>query len=267
MSATDRHPTPTRGERPPAYSMRAIGRRGLPESISVAGSTFSLARTVKHDFWAATGFYDDPVGRRVVLKMSRTEPFVGVPLEWLGRWLCGREVRFYAALSDLPNVPPVLGRIGATGFVHAYVPARPLSRERSTPDGFFDQLVALLRELHRRDVAYVDAHKPQNILVGDDGRPHLIDFQISWDLRAGLGDWWLNRWWLRRLQREDLFHSMKLKKQFSPDEMRPAELETATRRSALIRFHRFMTKPYFRIRRTTFARWRASGWLLPEGSK
>jgi hypothetical protein len=267
MVAADRHPSPTRGKRPPAYSMRALGRRGLPRAIVVDGARYLLDRTVKHDFWAATGFYVGAGdGRRVVLKVSRTEPFMGFALEWLGRWLCRREVRFYATLADLPNVPPLLGRVGGTGFVHGYADGRPLARALPTPDGFFDRLVALLREMHRRDVAYVDAHKPQNILVGADGRPYLVDFQISWDL-AELGDWWLNRWWLRRLQHEDLYHALKHKKRMRPDETTPEELAIATRKSVLIRLHRFVTAPYFKLRRTTFARLRASGRLLPEGSK
>jgi hypothetical protein len=38
-------------------------------------------------------------------------------------------------------------------------------------------------------------------------------------------------------------------------------------RSTFIRLHRIITKPYFKFRRTTFKRMRASGRLLPEGSK
>ena len=249
-----------------AYSMRALGRAGLPREFTLNGTTYRLLRTVKHDFFAATAFYADASGRTVVLKISRTTDFAGVPLAWLGRWLCRRETRFYNKLADLPNVPKVLGAVGPTGFVHAFVPGRPLEKDRPVPDGFFGELQQLLAELHRRGIAYVDTNKPQNILLGDDGRPHLIDFQISYDL-AELGDWGLNRWWLRRLQHEDLYHLLKHKRRMRPDEMTEAEMELATRKSALIRFHRFVTRPYFHLRRRTFKRLRDTGRLLPEGSK
>ena len=257
-----------RADRPDrvAYSMRALGRAGLPREFVVGGTTCRLLKTVKHDFFAATAFYADDAGRRVVLKISRTTDFAGVPLAWLGRWLCRREVRFYNRLADLPNVPKVLGTVGPTGFVHEFVPGRPLEKDQPVPDGFFAELVGLLEELHRRGLAYVDTNKPQNILLGDDGRPHLIDFQISWDLRE-LGDWAPNRWWLRRLQNEDLYHVLKHKRRMRPDEMTADELERSTRKSALIRFHRFVTKPYFLLRRRTFKRLRDTGRLLPEGSK
>ncbi|HEY8668682.1 MAG TPA: hypothetical protein VIL86_18690, partial [Tepidisphaeraceae bacterium] len=201
-----------------------------------------------------------------VLKISRNTDFAGFSLAWLGRWLCRREMRFYESLGDLPNVPGLLGTVGSTGFVHAYVRGRPLSRERPVPDGFFAQLRALMAELHRRDLAYVDTNKPENILLGDDGRPHLIDFQISWDLRE-FGDFRLNRWWLRRLQQADLYHLLKHQRRLRPDEMTPTEIEESKRRGGLIRLHRFVFKPYFLLRRRTFKRLRATGRLLPEGSK
>ena len=262
VEAMDRADRPDRV----AYSMRALGRAGLPREFVVGGTTYRLLRTVKHDFFAATAFYADGAGRRVVLKISRTTDFAGVPLAWLGRWLCRREVRFYNRLADLPNVPKVLGTVGPTGFVHEYVAGRPLEKDRPVPDGFFAELQGLLEELHRRGLAYVDTNKPQNILLGDDGRPHLIDFQISWDLRE-LGDRAVNRWWLRRLQNEDLYHVLKHKRRMRPDEMTADEMERATRKSALIRFHRFVTRPYFLLRRRTFKRLRDTGRLLPEGSK
>jgi hypothetical protein len=246
--------------------MRALGKRDLPPTITIGDTVYRHERTVKHDFWAVTGFYQNDDGKRVVLKMSRTTDFAGVPLSWIGRWLCNREMRFYSKLGDLPNVPALLGKIGSTGFVHDFVDGRPLSKDRPVPDGFFDRLLALLRELHCRDIAYVDTNKPENILLGDDGLPHLIDFQISYDLHE-LGDLWLNRKLLTQLQSEDLYHILKHKKRLRPDEMTEGELAAAERKSWLIRLHRFLTKPYFRLRRRTFKRLRDAGRLLPEGSK
>ena len=260
--ATDRAPRPERV----AYAMRALGRADLPGTFCLGDAVFRLVAPVKHDFFAATGFYDDERGRRVVLKISRTEEFAGLPLLWAGKWLCRREQRFYRKLQDLPNVPRILGALGATGFVHEYVAGRPLSEDRPVPDGFFARLQELLAELHRRDLAYVDANKPQNILLGDDGLPHLIDFQISWDLHE-LGDTFINRWWLRRFQRADAYHILKHKRRLRPDELTPQERERAQRRGVLIRLHRLITRPYFLLRRSTFKRLRETGRLLPEGSK
>lgn len=200
------------------------------------------------------------------MKISRTQEFAGVGLLWLGKWICRREQRFYRKLADLPGIPKVLGNVGPTGFVLEYVAGHPLSRDTPVPDGFFSELQGLMIELHRRNLAYVDTNKRQNILVGDDGRPHLVDFQISWDLEE-FGDWWLNRAVLAHLQQEDLYHILKHKRRLRPDEMSPRERELAQRRSMLLRIHRFILWPYFRLRRRTFQRLRDTGRLLPEGSK
>jgi hypothetical protein len=255
-------------QRPPVYSMRALGKRDLPATLLIDGVAWRRVRTHKHDFWAATGFYAIDRGERAVLKIGRTESFMGIALEWAGRFLCRREVRFYRSLGDLPNVPKMLGTIGTTGFVHEYAAGEPLSRERPVPPGFFDQLLELMHELHARGIAYVDANKPQNILLGADGRPHLIDFQISWDgHELGIGKTALGRWILKRMHRGDVYHVLKHKKRLRPEEMSATELQILSRRSTMIRLHRFLTKPYFKFRRTTFKRLRETGRLLPEGSK
>lgn len=249
-----------------AWSLRALGRRDLPEQFQIAGVPYRLSQTIKHDFFAATGFYRDASGRTVVLKMSRDVDFLGLPLQWLGGWLCRREMRFYSRFADLPNVPALLAKVGKTGFVHDFVRGQPLCKDRPIPDRFFSDLQSLLRELHHRRVAYVDTNKPQNILLGDDGLPHLIDFQISYDLHD-LGNWPWTRWLLRRLQREDLYHILKHKKKLRPDQMTARELALTNQRSWLIRAHRAVTRPYFLFRRQTFKRLRETGQLLSEGSK
>ncbi len=239
------------------YWTRALGQDPLPASFTIDGIDYHLVQSIKHDFVAATGFYEDAAGRRVVLKIGRTASVFGFPMRWMGRFLCRREMRFYGKLSDLPNVPGVVGTVGDTGFVHEYVVGQPLSKERPVPDGFFRNLQELLGELHRRGIAYVDTNKPENILLGDDGLPHLIDFQISWD----------SRWFLKRMQREDLYHILKHKKRLRRDQLTPDELHRVENKSFLIRLHRTIFKPYFVIRRRMIKHLRESGRLLPEGSK
>lgn len=246
--------------------MRALGKRGLPEGIRLAGEDYWLVRSVKHDFFAATGFYEDAAGKRVVLKIGRTQEFAGLPLIALGKWLCNRERRFYDKLHDLYHVPRHLGDFGPTGIVVEYVEGTPLSKARSVPDGFFRELQDVLAEVHRRDLAYVDANKLQNILVGTNNRPYLIDFQISWDPEEW-GGGPISHWFLSHFQSEDNYHVLKHKSRLRPDELTPQERQSVNRRSWLVRTHRFVLKPYFKLRRRTFQRLRDSGRLLPEGSK
>src|SRR5271170_1954453 len=97
-----RHLDPPAGAHP-LYAFRALGRQNLPESINIQGRQCQLLQTVKHDFYAVTGFYETSDGQRLVLKIGRTAPFFLIPLKWLGRHLRDRETRFYRKLQDLPN--------------------------------------------------------------------------------------------------------------------------------------------------------------------
>lgn len=245
--------------------MRALGHEDLPEVVTIADETHRRVRTVKHDFFAATGFYEDARGRWAVVKIARRRDFLGLPLAWLGRALCRRELRFYAALGDLPNVPPALGRVGETGFAHCYVRGAPLSRNADIPDAFFDELHTLLQTLHQRGIAYVDTNKPENILLGADGRPYLIDFQISFSL-GDIGDNAISRWVLNKLHAADVYHILKHKRRLRPDLLRSNEADLAQHRGWLIRLHRFVTKPYFLIRRRTMRRLQAGGHAVSAGS-
>jgi RIO-like serine/threonine protein kinase len=240
--------------------MRALGANDLPETISVNDRAYRHEKTVKHDFFAATGFYRAEDGSRGVLKIGRTTRFFGLPLKWVGRRLCQRELNCYRRLADLPNVPKVLGVVGETGFLHEYVPGRPLAKDKPVPDDFFAQLQTLLAELHRRNIAYVDTNKPENILLGDDGRPYLIDFQISYVAKRP-------NWWLRRLQRADIYHILKHKRRMRRDQLTPEEEKIVARRGLLIHLHRIVSKPYFFVRRRLFKWLRRTGRILPEGSK
>lgn len=249
-----------------AHSMRALGKADLPPAIQLEGGQYRLVQTVKHDFYAATGFYENHKGHRVVLKVSRTEEFAGFPLHLLGEFLCRREARFYSRLCDVAGIPRLLGTWGQSGLVLEYVPGQTLCACDKVPDGWFSRLQGLFEQVHLHDIAHVDANKTQNILVGDDGKPYLIDFQISYSL-ADFGDFWLSRRLLRHLQGSDIYHILKHKRRRRPDELTRAEREQSLRMSLPIRMHRLLLKFYWAFRRPTLQRMRQAGQLLPEGSK
>lgn len=247
------------------YWLRALGRNTLPETLEVDASSYSLVQTLKHDFYAATGVYRDARGEGVVLKVNRTTPCAGIPLTWLGRYLRNREVRFYRALADMPQIPRLRAVVGTTAFVHDFVPGQPLSAARQIPDGFFDRLLEVFRHVHARGIAYVDSHKRQNILVGDDGKPYLVDFQVSLDLRTV--DTVVTRWLLKRFQWADVYHVLKHKSRLRPDELTPEEWRVVREKSLFIRVHRWYTRPYQLMLEWLFLRWQASGKVSSDGSE
>jgi len=228
----------------------------MPEEITLDDGRYNHLRTFKHDFFAATGLYDGPSGR-IILKIGRTVPAFGLPLAWIGRRLADREVTLYQQVDDLAGVPKCLGRWSDTGFAHAYVEGHPLQRHEWVNDGFFSQLSALIDELHRRDIAYVDLEKRENILVDDRGHPCLIDFQISWQWPKtgkrgglkGLIPGWLGRFILARLQSGDRYHLLKHQRRHRPDTLTPEQLAASRRGGPGITLHRLVARPLTLLRR------------------
>ncbi len=234
--------------------------------MNCAGQLFTHVETFKHDFFAATGLYRCPDGL-AVLKLGRETDFLTLPLDWLGRWLTRRELTIYARLQGTPGIPQLIGAVGRNGFMHAFVPGHPLARRERVPDAFFDELLALVRGLHARDIAYVDLNKRQNILLGDDGHPYLIDFQISLFLPpVGWRRLGPVRWLLRRFQHGDAYHCFKHKRRLRPDLMTPDELLQAQRLSIWIRLHRWITRPLTYLRRRTLKRLHSAEQVAVVGS-
>jgi hypothetical protein len=236
---------------------KRILRGAMPRpSFTLGGRTYRLEKTLKQDFFAATGRYVGAGGERVVLKHYHTEPWLGCPLAWAGRLMADREIRHYRLLQDTGGVPRLLGRVGRTALVHVWVEGCDLlDRREPVPDDFFDRLEALVAAMHRRYMAYVDMNKPDNVLAADDGRPVLIDFQISWAPRLGRGPLrGLKRRLLALLQEADRYHVRKLKRRFRPDLMSEAERAAAREPPWFLRMHRLVGAPLRDLRRR-FLEW------------
>jgi hypothetical protein len=241
--------------RPRPRLFRALGADDVPGRVEIDGKTFSLEEVFKHDSWAATAQYAHG-GRKVVCKFNRRQPIFLLPMGWLGRLLARREAAILKRLADVASVPEPCGPVRVDGRVlpnavaHVFVAGHPLRLgERVSPD-FFPQLRSLLEVMHRRGVAYVDLHKRSNVLVGADGRPYLIDFQISFCLPRGwLGRLWPLRMIFQMLKQSDQYHLQKHVLNAALWAGRLGDLEAALRRPWWIRLHRSIARPFHLLRR------------------
>jgi len=251
----DSHGTKT----PPAF-LFALGRASMPPTVEVSGAVWRFAQLYKHDFFAATALYENAVPaaepRHAVLKIQRTYHLFGLPMRWLGARVARHEIRVYQALQGVRGVPRFLGSVGNTGFLHEYIPGEDLRENMSLPAPFFADLRRLIEDVHARHIAYVDTNKRENILLGADGRPWLIDFQISYFAAKGARSNALTRSMLRRLQRADWYHFYKHKTRLAPALCTPADFAAAERRGALHTLHRWIAQPLIRLRRRFLARYR-----------
>jgi len=229
-----------------------LGRKALPTEIIISGRHFHHVQTFKHDFFAATAVYAGSAGR-VVLKVQRQADFFGLPMAWVGRFLKRREAYLLVFTQSIPGVPRFWGDWGQTGLVHEYVAGRPLGRNDRVNDEFFPRLAAMLDQIHALDMAYVDLEKPENILLGEDGRPYLIDFQISWHpARSGRSS--AGRKILHILQAADRYHLLKHWRRIRPDQLSPEQIAESRRAPFWIAWHRAVFRPITKLRRQVLAR-------------
>lgn len=244
--------TPLARSIPP--SLTALGRRPLPQEIVVAGRTYLRGRVFKNDFFAATALYEGEAGK-VILKVHRQASFLLIPLGWVGRLLAARESACLQRLCGVEGIPRLLGRWGPTGVVRKYIEGIPLRRGERVPDDFHGRLRALVEAIHAHDMAYVDLEKADNVLVGDDGRPYLFDFQIAWYWPARWGgQLWPVRCLRAWFQRGDLYHLGKLHRRTRPDQLSTEALAATYHRPRFVRFYRFLTWPFLRMRRLALDR-------------
>ena len=134
------------------------------------------------------------------------------PMRNLRRAMLRREFRIYERLAGIDGVPACYGLWRGRDLLLEYVAGESLRAIHNTPADpaeFYRQLLALIQALHQAGVAHADLKRKNNILVGPDGSPWLIDFGTA-VLRPDGGSPW-GRWLFRQARRIDLNAWVKLK--------------------------------------------------------
>lgn len=102
-------------------------------------------------------------------------------LRALGLALIPREREAYQRLAGLPGIPRWLGQPDRYSMALEYVEGVPVNEAEPallTPV-FFERLRAVIKAMHGRGVAHCDLKRLENILVGADGWPIIIDFSSA----------------------------------------------------------------------------------------
>lgn len=241
--------------RPRPASFRALGLDDPPSRVEVGGREYCREDVYKHDSWAATALYSDGT-RKVVCKFNRVQPIGRGSMLWLGRRLAERERCSLVRLADVETVPNDLGpvrsqgRLCPTAVARTYVPGHPLRKGESVGPLFFPTLARTIRVMHERGMAYVDLHKRENVIVGDDGRPYLIDFQVGFDVtNRRVRVWPGARELFTALCQADWYHFRKHAFRHDPARDGTARRDAAATRPWWIGMHRFAAVPLREARR------------------
>lgn len=229
---------------------RALGRGEPPVTIDVEGLRYQREAVLKHDSWAATAVFSDQGGHRVACKFNRTHRLFFLPMGWLGRRLAQREWEALQRLRGTEGVPTAIGPVSAGGIVlrnavaHDWIEGETFKPWLRVDEHFFPRLHEVIAALHSLDMAYVDMSKWENILVGNDGRPYLLDYQIHCHLSRR----WPARWALRWLQSADLYYLRRQWLRARPDQVSPADREAWMRQPGLVHVCETLGAPWRWVR-------------------
>lgn len=119
-------------------------------------------------------------GRRVVVKDFRKNG--SFFRNTIGRFLVWREARTYRRLSGIKGIPRLYCIIDGLALVMEDVPGKRLGKIRKgtfLPKGFFDSLQKLVLKVHNMGIVHCDLKKANNIIIGQDGFPYIIDWGAS----------------------------------------------------------------------------------------
>ena len=221
-----------------------------PTDWELNGKTYRLVQMLKHDTWAAVALVERE-GTRYAFKVSRARGRFERLLQPLMNFISRHEYDVYAVCDGLAGIPPLAGRVGRNAYLHEYVDGVTLDVNQNVTEGFFDELEAIVDEIHNRGVAYVDMAKRENIIVGEDGHPYLIDFQISLKQSHGRGPLaWLKNRLVKMFQREDIYHLAKNRDRILCAIVPGYQSQYTKRRTLFTTFHRIvLRKPYHLIKR------------------
>jgi predicted Ser/Thr protein kinase len=186
----------------------------LAAELRAAIASGTGRRELGSGYQASVQLYAASVGDVVVKTAHR-----GGPLGALWRSLLRREQAAYERLGGIAGIPRSFGLVG-NDLALEYI-AGPSLREYegriADRDAFFDQLLETLEAMHAAGVAHGDLKRKDNIIVGPDERPYLIDFGIAVRRSATSALW--NRWVFEPLVQMDRNAWVKLKygRRIDPD--------------------------------------------------
>jgi len=197
---------------------------------------------------------------RVSLINSETGPLVrrdtrdaAIPVRWIARRLLAREARALAVLDELDGVPGLI-RSDKSSLDRSYVDGVPMQEGRPGNIDYFREAARVVRRMHRLGVVHNDLAKEPNFLLTSDGKPAIIDFQLSWfTLQRGP--------LFRTLALEDIRHLLKHKRTYCPDRLTRREKRILDNPSMIAKLWMMTGKPVY-----LFITRKVLGWQDREGA-
>jgi len=164
---------------------------------------------------------------RVVVKDFKKSDFLFRVI--VGPILIRREAGALRKLDGVTGIPRFVGRIDRYALAIGHIPGISLDRNTESPltKGFYTDLRGVIDDMHGRGVAHCDLRSRGNVMLGDDGKPYVVDFAACVFLGRGINPFF--KWLFGQFVLADRNAVLRIKKRLSPEllsEEESAELAT-----------------------------------------
>jgi len=149
----------------------------------------------------------------------------------IGRFLVWREKKAYERLKGVMGVPTFYRVIEGLALVIEEIPGKNIESMETVvnlPNTFFEDLQVLVEAIHERGLAHCDLKRAPNIILGDDGKPYILDWAASISNKE-FGFFPLSLIYERFIH-DDLNAIIKIRLKHHPEEVSPEEKNRYTNR-------------------------------------
>ncbi len=105
----------------------------------------------------------------------------------LGRFFANREYTSLMRLNGLPGMVSNVIRLSPLAVAYDFIEGDSLTHLESIgkkfPPAFFSEMEKRIAGMHARGLVHLDLRNMGNVLAGNDGMPHFIDFQSAISLK------------------------------------------------------------------------------------
>ncbi|MFC1840256.1 hypothetical protein ACFL1N_11790, partial [Thermodesulfobacteriota bacterium] len=157
----------------------------------------------------------------------------------IGRFLIWREAKAYRKLKGLKGVPVFYGSIGGITLIVEEIEGTDIEKMEvvsSLGDNFYRELKNLIKEIHKRGLAHCDLKRAPNIMLGNDGKPYIVDWASAISERE-FRFFPMNVIY-KRFIKDDLNAITKIRLKYQPDKVSQEDKDFYTKRSRMERLVR-----------------------------
>jgi len=176
----------------------------------------------------------DEEGKRAVVKDFSANGFLY--RNTAGRFLVWREKKAYERLAGIKGIPVFYRAVDGLAIIMEEIQGKKLKavhRTTGIPEKFYNELNDLLNAIHSAGLAHCDLKRTPNIIVGDDGRPYIVDWSAS--IFGSEFRFFPLSLIYKRFIRDDMDAVIKLKLKYNPELVSQEEKDAYMKRGYLER--------------------------------